>query len=708
MDEPVSSLPRPLQVLAERYAVMTGYWAFDGSRRHVSQETVVRVLSAVGVDASTPELVDAALTNAEDEVWRAMLPPVLVVRAGSTSQVWVHLAEGAEVGVRVELDAGGGARTLKQMDGSHSQRSVDGRSVARATFELPADLPLGWHTLVAESGEDSAVCPVAVTPDRLELGHGLEERRGWGFMAQLYSVRSRRSWGVGDLADLRDCAWLAARRCGADFLLVNPLNAAEPIPPLTASPYLPSTRRFVNPLYLRVEEIPETAYLPAQDRTLVEWQAEVAQPLSVDPGPIDRDTAWTAKRVALEVVFAGGRSPARQAAFEAFRAEQGSELEDFATWCALVELHGSTKLPPELADRGSAEVASMQEVLAERVSFHCWLQWVADEQAAAAQRAAIAGGMRVGVVHDLAVGSHPEGADAWAMPDLPAKAMSVGAPPDMYNQQGQNWTQPPWRPDSLVRAGYQPFRDLLRAVLRNAGGIRVDHVIGLFRLWWIPDGLEPTEGAYVRYDHEALVGILCLEAHLSGALVIGEDLGTLEPWVRDFLAERGILGTSVIWFEQQGDGFRPPEDYRELALATLTTHDLPPTAGYLAGEHVELRERLQLLTEPVEQVRAAAAAERGRLVDLLAERGLVAADPEPTEQQLVEAMHRLLLATPSVLVGISLADAVGERRAQNQPGTDTEYPNWRLPLADSAERLVLVEELFDHPRLQALVAALTP
>ena len=537
----------------------------------------------------------------------------------------------------------------------------------------------------------------------MELPGGLDDRRGWGFMAQLYSVRSARSWGVGDLADLADLAW-GSGRLGADFLLVNPLHAAEPVPPLTPSPYLPTTRRFVHPLYIRPEDVPEAAYLPIAERSLVEWQAEVARPLSHDPGPIDRDAVWAAKRVALEVVFAAPRSAARQARFDRFRADQGHGLEDFATWCAIVEHYRGGPLPPEAEDKSSALVRQLRVELAERVDFYCWLQWVADEQLAAAQAAAREAGMRLGVMHDLAVGVHPEGADAWALRDVLAVGVSVGAPPDMYNQQGQDWSQPPWRPDALVRTAYRPFRDLLRTVLRHAGAIRIDHVIGLFRLWWIPQGSGAQEGAYVRYDHEALVGILCLEAQRAGAVVIGEDLGTFEPWVRDYLADRGVLGTSVLWFEYEDGGVMPPERYRRLALATVTTHDLPPTAGYLGGEHVDLRHQLGLLSEPLEKVRADTRAERERMVDVLRSRGLVGDDP--SERELVEALHRLVLASPSVLVGISLADAVGERRTQNQPGTDQEYPNWKVPLADPAQNLVPVDELFDNVRLRSLVRVL--
>ena len=699
-------LPPALIALAERYGVVPDYWDFHGGHRYVSETTLVAVLAALGVDAATPERIDLALANAEDEVWRRMVPPMVVLRSGRTGQVAVHVEDGAPVQAWLELDpeSGGGQRALSQVDVYVPPRSVDGRMVGRATLEVPGDLPLGWHTLVAESNASRARSVVVVTPDRLELTAGLGERRAWGFMAQLYSVRSRESWGIGDLVDLRDIGWLAGRRSGADFLLINPLHAAEPDAPLTPSPYLPTSRRFVNPVYLRVEAIPECAYLPVAERSLVEWQAEEARPLSTDDGPIDRDAVWTAKKVALEVVYAQPRSTARQARFDAFRADQGQGLEDYATWCALTEHFAGTEWPAAVHDVRSEAVQRLRTELADRITFHCWLQWVADEQLAAAQADAVAGGMRLGIMHDLAVGVHPEGADAWAMADVLAQGVSVGAPPDMYNQQGQDWSQPPWRPDALARVAYKPYREMLRTVLRHAGAIRIDHIIGLFRLWWIPQGGGAQAGAYVRYDHEALIGILCLEAHRAGAVVIGEDLGTLEPWVRDYLSDRGILGTSVLWFERDENGFKAPERYRRLTLATVTTHDLPPTAGYLAGEHVELRERLGLLSDPVEVVRADAWAERAEMLELLGRRGLVGADP--SERQVVEAMHRLLLSTPAVLVGVSLADAVGERRAQNQPGTDTEYPNWKVPLADSAQRLVMVEDLFDNPRLRSLVAAL--
>jgi 4-alpha-glucanotransferase len=350
----------------------------------------------------------------------------------------------------------------------------------------------------------------------------------------------------------------------------------------------------------------------------------------------------------------------------------------------------------------------------DRVDFHCRLAWLTDDQLTAAQRAARDAGMPIGVVHDLAVGVHPDGADAWAQQRYFAAGMSVGAPPDAFNSLGQDWGLPPWRPDRLAESGYAPYRRLLRALFRYAGALRIDHVMGLFRLWWVPQGHPPTEGTYVRYDAEAMLAILALEASRAGSVVIGEDLGTVEPGVRETLQERGVLGTSVLWFERdwEGDG-RPlaPESWRVDCLATATTHDLPPTAARLTGEHVELRDRLGLLTRPVEEERIESATDVGEWLALLARLGLYehaegGGRPASEEEAEIHAVHRFLLRTPARMIGVWLPDTVGDRRPQNLPGTWDQYPNWRLPIADAEGRPVTLEELAASPRLHALVDVL--
>ncbi len=340
---------------------------------------------------------------------------------------------------------------------------------------------------------------------------------------------------------------------------------------------------------------------------------------------------------------------------------------------------------------------------ADLVDFHRWLQWVVDEQLQVAQAKAVGAGMRLGVMHDLAVGVYPGGADAWRLQDAYATGMQVGAPPDPFNQLGQDWGQPPWRPDRLAELAYAPFRDLIAGVLRHAGGVRIDHILGLFRLWWVPVGNSPAEGTYVYYDHRAMVGVLALEAHRAGAVVVGEDLGVVEPSARDYLRERGILGTSILWFENGSDGKPlPAEQWREYCLASVTTHDLPPTAGYLAGEHVKLRDELGLLTRPVAEEMAADEEERGAWLSELRARGLL--DGDASVEETVRALHEYLMLTPARLVNVALPDAVGDRRTQNQPGTTDEYPNWRVPLAGPAGEPMLLEDVLRSARARALAA----
>jgi 4-alpha-glucanotransferase len=688
--------------LANAHGVATEFWDWQGRHTVVPAETIVTVLGALGVQASTPEATGVALYYDWLHRWERMLPPCLVTRQGWSPWFAVHVEHGSDVTVWIETEDGSRRSDVHQQDHWVTPEWVNGTLIGEATFSIPADLPLGYHRLVASSGERRAECPLIITPSWVGLPAALGDHRAWGLALQLYSVRSARSWGVGDLADLADLTTWAGVEHGAGFVLVNPLHAAEPAAPMEPSPYLPSTRRFVNPLYLRVEAIEEYAYLDEPHRAQIDRLRAGVTPLNT-ADVIDRDAAWTAKDAALRLVHQVPRSAGRQISYRAFVLEQGQGLLDFATWCVLSVLHGAdwSQWPDDLRDPRSQAVARVRAERSDDVDYYCWLQWVLDEQLRAVQDEARDSHMPIGLMQDLAVGVHPRGADAWGLQDVLAQGITVGAPPDAFNQQGQNWSQPPWRPDRLAETGYAAYRDLLRTVLRHAGGLRVDHIIGLFRLWWIPEDRPPTEGTYVRYDHEALVGILALEAVRSGAILVGEDLGTVEPWVREYLRERGILGTSVLWFEYDHEG-RPlhPEHWRDLCLATVTTHDLPPTAGYLAGDHVRLRDELGLLTRDVDDEMAVDAAERQAWLDVLRNRGLL--DPGAPVGQTIEALHRLLMWSPARLIGVSLTDLVGDRRTQNQPGTTDEYPNWRVPLTDSDGRVLTVQDVVTHPRAESL------
>src|SRR5579859_4525162 len=380
----------------------------------------------------------------------------------------------------------------------------------RAAVQRSPDHPAADHPAADTRAADS---PPALRPR-------LPRERRWGFTVQLYSIRSRRSWGHGDLHDLADLARWSASQLGADFILINPLHAAEPAPPVSNSPYLPMSRRYLSPLYLRIEDVAEYHQLTGAQHQHIEELAGRLRAASSTPDLIDRDLVWSAKRRALEAIWQVPRRPGREQSCRRFAEREGSGLAAWASWCALAERDGPDwrAWPAELADPARAARATARGSLAERAKFHAWLQWLLDEQLAEAQRAARAAGMSIGVIGDLAVGAHPGGADAWAHQDLLVRGMSVGAPPDGFNQRGQDWAQSPWHPQRLAAAGARPLADLLGAAFRHSGGLRVDHVMGLMRLWWVPAGMPPERGAYVRYDHRLTVGALATEAARAGAL----------------------------------------------------------------------------------------------------------------------------------------------------------------------------------------------
>ena len=706
----MSELPPSLVDLAGRYGVATEYQDWTGKHVEVPASTLVAVLEALGVAAATEDERTAALADHDRTYWQRSLPPIVLGRSGRPAPFWVHVTHGDPVGLWIRLEDGGVRTGLRQLANDTEPYDLGGRWIGEATFELPGDLPLGYHRLHLQVGAYETSTPVVVSPASLEPPTGLGGGRTWGLATQLYSVTSQRSWGTGDLTDLTDLAVWSAAQYGAGFILVNPLHAAAPTAPMEPSPYLPTSRRFVNPLYLRVEAIPEFAY---GRRGRIRKAQAVAAARAANSTRIDRDAAWKTKRAALHSIFRVERSAGRELAFRAYCEREGRSLDDFAVWCAVAEQHGGDwhQWPEELQHPAGDAVAEFAAEHAEAVDFHRWLQWQLDDQLTATQATARQAGMELGIMHDLAVGVDPNGADAWAMQDVLALGVTAGAPPDEFNQLGQDWSQPPWRPDQLVEQAYAPFRALVNAVLRHAGGVRIDHIIGLFRLWWIPKGASPTDGTYVRYDHEAMIGIVALEAHRAGAVVVGEDLGTVEPWVRDYLADRGLFGTSILWFELDRDGSGgplPAERWRKYCLSSVTTHDLPPTAGYLAGEHVRLREELGLLTRPAEQELAEDRAAQAAWLAELRRVGLLDDDPsaDPDVEQIVLALHRYLGRTPSRLLAMSLVDAVGDLKTQNQPGTTDEYPNWRVPLSGPDGRRMLLEDVFGDPRAAALAGAM--
>ena len=696
------SVTEKLRELAETVGVSTGFWDWYGNWKHVEDASLIAVLNSLGFslsfDPSEAEINDAFRRN-EDFAWAAPLPPTTVCRQGNEAEIPVHVPHGMGVWCHVETEEGY-HHELEQLDRPIPPRMVDGNLVGRATFKIPNWLPQGWHRIVARH-EDGSECSstLIVVPQRLSCRLDDGHKR-WGVAAQLYSTRSSGSWGMGDTQDLADLTAIVARD-GANFLQVNPLHAPQPCFPQETSPYLPVSRRWASPLYIRPEAIDEYARMDGKERGVITRYAHASRS---QEDIIDRDLSWKSKLKALRKIFEIPRSITRQAQFEHFCAEGGESLENFALWSALVFENGDIELPAPYASINTPEVEQARQRLAGEIEFWQWCQWIVFDQLIRAQESAHRLGMDMGIMSDLAVGVHSLGSEIWSMPEIFAPGMSVGAPPDMYSQQGQNWSQPPWSPRGLAKAGYAPLRDMLRSVLSYSGAVRIDHILGLFRLWWIPEGMEASAGAYVSYDHEAMVGIVLLEAQRAGAVVIGEDLGTVEPWVRGYLNDRGILGTSVLWFEKEGSGWPLwPDHYRRSCLAAVTTHDLPPTLGYLEGVHTQLRNRLGLLVEDLDQVLEADRVERERMVSRLNEGGFIH-NEEPSEEELVMGFHAYLAASPALLLAVSLVDAVGEKAPQNLPGTSDQYPNWCIPLHGSDGEEAHIEDLAASEKVHAFLS----
>lgn len=555
--------------------------------------------------------------------------------------------------------------TSIRFDARHDVLTEGGREVT-GVLRLPRDIPTGYHQL--RNSITGAVSDLVVAPLRCHLE---PQFRTWGWSSQLYATRSRKSWGIGDLGDLETLgAW--GRRLGAGMILVNPLHAALPGLPQETSPYYPSSRRYRNPLYIRVEHVPGAGAMGEP----LEQFARAGRALNSDP-LIDRDQVFRLKMGALELLWSQRRE---WPGFEAYVATEGVDLISYATFCVLCEEFGPRwRCWPEAVRHPHADaIAEVTVRRHDRVRFHAWLQWLLDEQMTTAARA-------LPTMHDLAIGVDPGGADAWLYQDVMASGFSVGAPPDIFNSLGQSWGLPPFDPWRLRAANYRPLIAIMRAGLRHGGGLRIDHIMGLFRLFWVPEGEKPHVGTYVRYPHSDLLDLIALESTRGGAMVAGEDLGTVEPFVRRQLALRNILTYRVMWFEQ-----RSPEQYPVKALAAATTHDLPTIAGLRSGS--DFAEQLALGREPDP------VADEGMRVRL---RRLTGCAGDATVEDLVAATYAALGRSPSALLCAALDDLLGVKERPNMPGTTRyERPNWCVALPST------IEEFRESPLAARIAAAL--
>lgn len=529
--------------------------------------------------------------------------------------------------------------------------ALDDGSTLDVVDTLPDGLPVGPHTLTSDAGH---VTRVFVLPDRCR-----RLRRGWGWSVQLPQTRSTRSWGHGDLADLAELARWAAEH-GAGVVAHNPIGATIPVPQQQPSPYFASSRRFWSPLYLRVADIPG-AELLGEDLAV----ADRAGRALGDGRFVDRDAVWAAVSMALRSIWAEvGSSPVvRRRLSEAGR---DTGLTDHARFCAIAERVGGgrSSFPTDASHPRSAGVEHLAAELSDDVDRWRWIQLAIDDQLGTAA------GAGAELMADLPVGFDPDGSDAWADQDLLAEGCRIGAPPDDLGPLGQDWGLPPYVPWRLRAAAYGPWMDTLRRVLRHAGALRVDHVMGLFRLYCIPPGAEALDGAYVYSYGSELLDIACMEAARAGAALIGEDLGTVEDGVRDAMAVRGVYGYRVGWFEDM-----PARDWPASTVAMMTSHDLPTIAGMWDGSDADDRAAAGLPATPDEDELL-----RSRLTRLAVQGGAGDVGAATPTGAVTACTYRALAEAGSDLVLATLEDAVGQAVRPNLPGTVDEHPNWVLPL----------------------------
>jgi 4-alpha-glucanotransferase len=529
------------------------------------------------------------------------------------------------------------------------------------------------------------------------LPRWLETGRGWGIAIQLYQLRSSRNWGIGDFVDLAEFARIAGA-AGADFVGLNPLHALFLANPAHCSPFSPSNRRFLNPLYIAVDAVP--GYRPADgsgagadaEQEFVDYAAVAERKLAAlrsvwRRGPGDPDAL-------AQFVTEGGEALRRHALFEAISARMVAEGAT-AGW------HG---WPPEWRDAAGAACEAFAAAHPDEIEFHAWLQWLCARQLEAAKAAALGAGMRIGLYYDLAVGEAPDGSSTWSEPRLTVRGARVGAPPDYFSADGQDWGLAPLSPVELRATGGAPFRAMIENAARDAGALRIDHAMALWQLFLIPDGAHPAEGTYVRYPLGQMIGALAEASRSHETVMIGEDLGNVPSGFRQVMEAAIVLSYRILYFERDKAGYIEPARYPRNAIVCLSTHDLPTFEGWWLGEDVSLRARYGLIGAEAEAEQAEMRTlERQQLhADLVGE-GLLDGPVEPppaTTAPLFVAVHRRLARTPSRLLAARIEDLVGQREPVNLPGTSDQYPNWRRKLA------VPLEMLYEHPLFRAITAAL--
>jgi len=709
-----------ITALGRRLGIAADYWDNFGRRRRTSMAAYRALLTAMGVSWEDPEALGRELARWRLRPFDRLLPPVCLIfsssRPGKIRFYPLCPPSGLQssLEIQAELTAEDGSRlTWKTEAAPRSQAPCRGSRTlgfrTRLELPLPQRLDMGYYDLTlrvkGRGPAESTAARLIVAPQRTCFPPTLEaDRRLWGLNLPLYALRSEQNWGIGDFSDLEETISWAAD-LGAAFMGINPIHAPAPAPEADPSPYSPTSRQFLNFLYANLEAAPEGQDSP-EARAIFASPDFAALKSRLQAGDlVNYPEVYRLKRHILGLLYRAflrvhGPPEAprsdRGREFGRFLIEKGDSLTRFGQFCALAEFLEQPdwrRWPVQYRDCRGPAVAAFARDQETECGLHRYAQWLAARQLAQVCRHAQTQSLPFTLYQDLALGAAAGGFDTWADPDLFAHGASMGAPPDAFNPKGQNWGLPPFIPERLRESGYRPFINILRASLPPDGMLRLDHVMSLFRLFWIPPGLDAAHGAYVRYPARELLAVLALESVRRRTLIIGEDLGTVAPHNRRDLGRAGVFSYKVFYFERTGENrFRPPEEYPYPAVAAVTTHDLPPLAGWWQGRDVAWKESLHLYPQPEQALadRAAREEDRRRLVEALGERGLLPANftPEPQPapacpMEVRDGVLEYLAQSRAALLEVRLEELFCLPEQQNLPGTVAEHPNWRrkMPLS---------------------------
>ena len=691
--------PQVLDRLARAAGIASQWQDVDGQAHVVGDDTRRALLAAMGLEANTTAQARARLVQLAARRERRILPRTRMAVEGAEERIGI-VADSGKWPCRGALEIRGEDGEVRNVPFTTDDLpgdtivATDGGSVIRRFVPLPS-LPAGIYAVTFEGRQDSP-CRLVVTPRSCFLPDVLRNGgRRFGLAAHLYALRRRGDQGIGDFSTLRE-AGVATADAGGVVVALNPLHALFSGDRERASPYQPSDRRFLDPIYIDVECVPDFAASP-QARRALEQQAEALLHLSRQP-VVDYAGVWRLKQAVLGLCFQAfeqrGRDDGLVLEFDRFVRAGGASLLRFATFEAISAVHRIpwASWPEALRQPEGRAVAEFGQSHATDVRFAMYLQWLADRQLALAAAISRDRGLAFGFCRDLAVGSAPDGAEAWATQASLARGVSIGAPPDPFAAAGQVWNLPPPIPEAHADEGYAGFRELIRANMRHAGALRIDHVMGLSRLFWVPDGARCADGAYVNYPLDDLLGVLALESERARCTIIGEDLGTVPEGFRERVAGADILSYQPLWFQRDGAAFVPPSRYAAKAVACVSTHDMPTFAGWWNGSDIAERRALHLLDEDAaRRASEARRQERVALVSAMHDEGIAASAAQHAERAHYLAatrdVHRFVGATSAMLVLLQADDLAVETIAQNLPGTDRERPNWRRMVSVPAAEL---------------------